>query len=129
MTILQKEKILAMRENGITYSAIALELGLSENTVKSFGRRNSTPQNQPLEKGCLNCGKPLVQLPKKKMKKFCSDKCRSKWWNTNSHVLNKKAVYRFVCEQCGVDFEIYGIAYRRYCSRACYGLSRRTRNE
>lgn len=32
---------------------------------------------------CLCCGKEVVQPGGRKEKKFCSDKCRNKWWNSN----------------------------------------------
>ena len=130
MTVSQKQKILAMRENGGKYSVIAAEFGLSENTVKSICRRNTLVASaNPDTDFCLQCGKPLVCIPKKKQKKFCSDKCRMAWWNVHPEAMSRKAVYKFVCVQCGADFESYGDADRKFCSRACYGLSRRTRNE
>lgn len=29
------------------------------------------------------CGKPIVQLSGRKMNRFCSDKCRIKWWSSH----------------------------------------------
>ena len=40
MTKDEKSRIAAMRRDGMGYTKIALELGLSENTVKSYCRRN-----------------------------------------------------------------------------------------
>jgi len=37
----QKEKIIKMRRDGLSYSKISTALGISENTVKSFCRRNN----------------------------------------------------------------------------------------
>jgi hypothetical protein len=34
--------------------------------------------------------------------------------------MDKKAVYHFVCEHCGQEFESYGKQARKYCSRGCY---------
>ena len=128
MTANQKQKILTMRENGEKYSAIAAELGISENTVKSFHRRHDLSAKPVVgDENCRECSKPLMQ--NKTNKKFCSDKCRMAWWKTHPEAVNRKAVYHFACVLCGTAFESYGNANRKYCSRACYGLSRRTHNE
>ena len=45
MTDAQKENIRYLRGEGLGYRAIAARLGISENTVKSFCRRNNlTPR-------------------------------------------------------------------------------------
>lgn len=41
MTELEKQKIIKLRNGGYGYIRIAQTLGMSENTVKSFCRRNS----------------------------------------------------------------------------------------
>jgi len=41
MKYLQKEQITQMRSEGFSYAKIAAALGISENTVKSFCRRNN----------------------------------------------------------------------------------------
>jgi len=45
MTVLQKEHITQMRTRGDSYSKIASALSISENTVKSFCRRNNLTGN------------------------------------------------------------------------------------
>ena len=40
MTIIQKRKVVYLREKGESYAAIASAIGASENTVKSYCRRN-----------------------------------------------------------------------------------------
>jgi len=129
MTANQKQKILTMRENGEKYSAIAAELGISENTVKSFHRRHDLSAKHAVgDENCRECAKPLML--NRANKKFCSDKCRMAWWKTHPEAVNRKAVYKFACVLCDTEFESYGNADRKYCSRACYGLAqRRTRNE
>ncbi|MDD4475332.1 MAG: hypothetical protein PHV95_05995 [Eubacteriales bacterium] len=56
-------------------------IGMSENTVKSYCRRNniSVSINQELfvdTDACANCGLPLQHMRGSKQKRFCSDKCR-----------------------------------------------------
>ncbi|MGS0745990.1 LuxR C-terminal-related transcriptional regulator [Syntrophomonas erecta subsp. sporosyntropha] len=45
MTKRQKEKIIKMCRDGFGYSRISTTLGISENTVKSFCRRNLSSIN------------------------------------------------------------------------------------
>ncbi len=121
MTNHEKEQIQALRLQGYGYLKIGQLLGLSNNTVRSFCRRNgldgSTPQNTVL---CKNCGKPTKVLPKRKPRVFCSDACRTAWWNSHLDCVKKKAVYTFVCAYCGKDFTAYGNQGRKYCSHGCY---------
>jgi len=127
MTQNQKNKIQRMRADGVSYSIIATFLGISENTVKSFCRRNGLgsavakhieiPEDPNY---CKQCGKLLVQIPKQKLKKFCSQECRLVWWNANRDKISKKALYEFKCKCCSVPFKSYGNKHRLYCSHRCY---------
>lgn len=120
MTDKQKIEIERMRRAGMGYKKIAVTLELSENTVKSYCRRlNDTPAKDNGEK-CLTCGKPLIQIPGYKKKKFCSDSCRMKWWNAHLDIVQRKAIYTFICPNCGKEFTVYGNANRKYCCHECY---------
>jgi len=126
MTNAQKERVIHLRASGYSCGKIAADVGVSENTVKSFCRRNSATSAQPVNPDmCANCGIPLVHIPEVKKKRFCSDNCRMAWWNAHPEAVNRKAVYYFVCPVCNRDFESYGNVHRKYCSRACFGLARR----
>jgi len=127
MTDIRKDKISRMRADGASYSIIAAFLGISENTVKSFCRRNglgstvAKPMEMPEDDNhCKNCDKHLVQVPKQKPKKFCSQECRLTWWNANRDKILKKAFYEFKCKCCGAPFRSYGNKHRLYCSHRCY---------
>ena len=48
MTESQKQQIISFRRQGIGYLKIAQELGISQNTVKSYCRRNNL--TKPIEK-------------------------------------------------------------------------------
>lgn len=132
MTDTQKDRIRQMKADGFGYIKIARELGLPENTVKSFCRReglNAAADTAGLpvdgEKGiCLCCGVQVKQNPGRKMKKFCSDKCRNKWWNSHQDRVKRRAHYEFVCACCKKPFTAYGNAGRKYCSHACYVADR-----
>ncbi len=131
MTEEEKTRITELRGNGVGYASISKMLGLSENTVKTFCRRNGlTGQRSSLtgEKGnahrekhiCLYCGKPVEQKPGRKEKKFCSDSCRNRWWNSHLDLVDRRATREVVCENCGKKFTVYGSTPRKYCCHDCY---------
>ncbi len=130
MTDRQKDRIREMKASGLGYIKIARELGLSENTVKSFCRRNglyrAAEENTAVppaegDKGvCPCCGAEVRQNPGRKAKKFCSDKCRNKWWNGHLDQVERRAHYEFMCTYCKKPFTAYGNAGRKYCSHECY---------
>ena len=126
MTVLQKERIITLRNKNESYAKIAVALGLSVNTVKSFCRRNNiknrNDSNDEIEENkelCKNCGKKLTQTSKIKAKIFCCDKCRFDWWNANRGKMNRKGVHRLTCAHCGEGFSSYD-KNRKYCGHACY---------
>lgn len=130
MTDSQKEEIIVLRKDGIGYMKIAQKLGISQNTVKSYCRRNglskpediamATPVKADAESFCLQCGVPVSQTQGRKQKRFCSDKCRMNWWNHHQEKINRKANYEFTCACCGKKFTAYGNSNRKYCSHECY---------
>ena len=129
MTPQQRERITQLRGYGKSYAMIAAVLGISENTVKTFCRRNNLGARSVLEQtndACGNCGAPLMHTPGAKKRRFCSDRCRMAWWQTHPEAVNRKAVYQFRCEYCNAVFQSYGNANRKYCSPACAGAARRT---
>ena len=122
MTKDQIAKIDEMRILGRGYVVIARETGIPENTVKSYCRRHPLIVKAPEEQSgaCAYCGKPVTQDPKRKKKRFCSDACRMKWWNTHQDQVMRRAIYTYTCPACGTVFSAYGNAHRKYCSHACY---------
>lgn len=120
MTGQQKEQIRTLRLQGISYVKISKSLGISDNTVRSFCRRNGLGENAKNTASCKQCGKLIKIIPKQKPKKFCSDNCRNAWWNGHQECVTRKAVYEYTCACCGKYFTAYGNAHRKYCSHACY---------
>ena len=106
-----------MRLQGKSAGAIAAALGLSVNTVKSYLRRHP---DMGCTHFCPQCGKPVMQAEGRKEKKFCSDKCRNKWWNAHLDKVDRRAIREVTCAGCGKTFSVYGQAARKYCSHACY---------
>lgn len=120
MTICEKEQIRSMRIQGIGYGTIARNLSLSENSVRTYCRRNGLGADCKNGVVCKNCGKLIKVIPKQKPRKFCSDACRVAWWNAHPECVNRKAVYEFTCACCGELFYAYGNRGRKYCCHACY---------
>lgn len=128
MNDLQKEQIRHLRIEGQSYLKIAQILGISQNTIKSFCRRNNLGgyRGEQTSKGsieqvfCKECGKPLINKESSKPRKFCCDRCRMLWWQNHPELLNKKAIYYFTCASCGTVFSSYGNQKRKYCSHPCY---------
>lgn len=110
MTNEQKLLILSLRAEGLGYRKVADKLGISENTVKSFCRRQKeAPQvDAPTGSVCKCCGAPIQQTPGRKEKKFCSDKCRREWWNSHLDQVDRRAIYEMTCPGCGKRFTVYG---------------------
>ena len=118
MTTEQVTKLEEMRIRGDGIACMATELGLSANTVKSYLRRHPLLRDET--ERCQCCGKPLVMTPHRRRKKFCSDVCRMKWWNSHPEAVRRQAVYSYMCLACGATFNAYGNGHRKYCSHACY---------
>ena len=140
MTNEQKTVVESLRSQGLGYKRIAAQTGISANTVKSYLRKNApvaveqeTPVISPesavvissdIQPVCRQCGKPVAQNPGRKEKKFCSDHCRNLWWNAHLSEVKRKAMYEYVCPNCGKPFYAYGNRKRKYCSHDCYVADR-----
>ena len=111
----EREKILQLKQQGYGNKQIADELNIPVNTVKSFLRRRLSEEGN----FCRTCGIPIEQTAHRKLKKFCSDKCRMTWWNAHKTELNKKSEIAVVCGYCGKEFMSYPSKKRKYCSRSC----------
>ncbi len=123
----EKNEIAKLQNQGLGYKKISDILSLSVNTVKSYCYRNTVKSRQE-SKCCKQCGIKISQQPTRKEKKFCSDNCRMKWWNAHFDKINHQVVNEIICPSCGKPFIFYGNRARKYCSRLCYGKSRRDKN-
>lgn len=130
MTNEQRERIKSLRHDGWGYKKIAIALDISADTIKSFCRKSNlggilaSPGRIPDDAHCRDCGKPLIQMPGMKKRKFCSTECRIRWWAGHPEAVKQKAVYSFTCPACQKNFSVYGNAARKYCSHECYVADR-----
>lgn len=122
MTEYQKERISQMRLAGDSYAAIAETLGLSRNTVKSYCQRNVAvePVPQKPDEQCELCGNAIMQTSGYRIRRFCSDACRMKWWNAHRNLIGGKTKVENTCSACGQSFTDYPNHKRKYCSHTCY---------
>lgn len=116
----QKQKIDAMRTQGLGYTKIAETLGLSENTVKSYCRRQKDVVINEKTARCAECG-ASIDTSKRENRRFCSDACRTKWWNKHPR---QEAPYMTQCAHCGKDIPLRRKGERKYCSHRCYIAAR-----
>lgn len=127
----EKKTIKELWMRGFGSTRISKVLGISVNTVKSYCRRHgysgdrqqvpkTETNNENAKARCKYCGISFFQKNGTKKKCFCSDKCRMAWWNSHQDLVKRKAVYIFVCKNCGKEFQAYGNKQRKYCSHQCY---------
>ncbi len=93
MTDQERSQIRSYQLDGLTPKQISELTGISQNTVKVHCHRYPVTKAEIADhKGlCRHCGKPLIQTPHKRAKRYCSDKCRMAWCKKNEAHLNKKA--------------------------------------
>ena len=121
MTTDEKNSVDRLHLQGIGYRKIAAELGISQNTVKSYLKRNTKPRSKKEVSGvCKQCGKSIEQRPHKRKKTFCSGSCRSRWWRENTNLSDRTAAVIKRCKGCSKEFVSYQCEKRSFCSRKCY---------
>ena len=122
MTKEQQQAIIRLKNGGLSLSQISTRLGISRSTVKSFCQRlQAATQTTTETKGtCEQCGLPLRFREGRAHPRFCSDKCRTAWWNTHPEQLSPSAMVEVRCVCCGTAFRSFPSRHRSYCSRQCY---------
>ncbi len=127
MTNYQEKELIRLHEEGKSSKEIAAMMGIKPATVRSFFSRkkhrmypDEDSSNRSL---CECCHKPMPEQRYKRQRRFCSDLCRSRWWNAHRDKLNNADSHYITCGTCGVSFFSYTPA--KYCSRACYFTARK----
>ena len=135
-----KEKLIKLRINERkSYGAIAEELGVSVNTVKSFCLRNDlgddrikgplpartyrTPKQvaERIQIGyCRVCGTAFEKGPRQRTKLYCSDLCAHRYRFSHPRTYVSRT-----CLVCGKEIkEIDHRKVRKYCGLDCYRTAR-----
>ena len=130
MTQAEKETILSLRQKQCSLLVISKTTGLPIGTIKSFLSRASRKIKEQAKVDlittetlgrCRQCGALLKQERRGRAKTFCSDRCRTAYWNEHRDLSQRPSAHLQKCEMCGRDFYTYR---GRYCSRACFGQAR-----
>ena len=126
MNKIQKETIRYLRGEGLGYKAIATRMGVTDNAVKSYCKRNGLNgvATKNADVICRQCGKLMEKPPGTERKKFCSAVCRSKWWSHHPYLYKMKEEGEKACEQCGKNFNSFYSKNRKYCCHPCYIIAR-----
>ncbi len=119
MTTNEKAEVIKLRKEGLGYLKISKLTGISRDTIKSFCQKTERLENKETAK-CEYCGNK-IDKSNRPAKRFCSDKCRSKWWNAHS---DKQMNFSAVCPVCGHEFFMHRRNEKKYCSRPCYIAAR-----
>ena len=119
--MLDRKKIVELKEQGKSYREIATLLNIPLGSVKGIC---SIVKHQSPITYCKFCGKPIKLTKHKREKKFCSDNCRQKWWTSHKNLIKKKTFRVNTCKFCGKTFIGYGNRERFYCCRDHYDRAR-----
>ncbi len=121
MDIIMKNKIKALRSEGYGYGKIAELLNISKSQVSSFCRRNNIDcMNCSNCIHCAYCGLPVSCLNHHKKKRFCSDSCKSKYYNELYKKEGKIHGENLTCKCCGKIFNSKWNKNQVFCSHQCY---------
>ena len=116
-----EQEIIKLRKSGYGYKKIASILNISNNSISSFCRRNNINTSSLACDGyCAYCGMPFSVDKNHKNKRFCSDRCRYKWWNENKEKVNEKKKQKAKCKYCSKEFMKFPTSPQKYCSFGCY---------
>lgn len=115
----QKDELVRLRNEGMTYAEIAESTGLSFGSVKMFFYR--TRRNDATLR-CEQCHQ-LIRNSNRPQQRFCSYSCRMKWWARHPDQHGYTERHCFCCVTCGKSF--YSLHTQSYCSRNCYYVSKR----
>ena len=111
-----KIKILYLRKDEKTCKEIAIELGLSVDSVTKFLQRH--PDYVDENRICPQCGSAFKKSKGHNPKKFCSNECRMKWWNSHRDLIKHKNELDLNCQHCGKVFSSFTPG-RKFCSIHC----------
>lgn len=131
MTEIEKATIRELRTRGLGMQAIADIMKMGRDNVRYFLRKEGlggARGGDVVGRFCLECGRPVKRVDGKRLKRFCTDRCRIRWWNRRRRSRRSSSMEELVCPVCGQMFWAYGSSHRRFCSCECYRQWRIGRN-
>ena len=111
-----KEKIIDLRRKGMGNKLIAKELNLNPSTVAKFVQKYG--DSYEYLRKCPQCGTLFKRTRGHNPKKFCSNECRMKWWNSHRDLIKHKNEQDVNCQHCGKVFRSFTPG-RKFCSIHC----------
>ena len=121
----QKELIIAYHNKGLSNNEIAEKVGVTNEYVRTVCSRKRRAKNRSPDDSvntCVYCGKPLDLSGNRRRRLFCDEGCRKKYYNQ----AEMRTPYICTCANCGLEFVSYGFPGKRYCSRECQSLARKS---
>lgn len=109
MTKEEKETILHLHSEGLSYRNISKIVGIPFTTISSFINKSTHI------KTCAYCGKEFDISKNKHFRKFCSKKCCDLYWVKYG---KKHKAETKICPTCGSTFSTY--RHNTFCSHECY---------
>ncbi len=82
-----KEQVIKLKKEGLSFKKISDQLSIPENEVRKICRKAG---RSLLIGECKNCKTEVKSIKGRKVRQFCSDRCRWDWWN-NKHKLERKS--------------------------------------
>lgn len=139
----QRERVREMRMAGEECKAIAGRMGIPEGQVIVYCIQLGLPvsgpcrtmglpaedeawlkyrRGEPEGRKCPVCGRVLEQPYRGRRRKFCSQRCKDKFWNDRQKGRQEELGREAVCENCGKKFIAVNEknGERRFCGRDCY---------
>lgn len=130
MTKAKAEKIIELRKSGLGYQAIAKEIGVSRDSVRSFCKNhNIEPEtiardDKRYQGCCPNCHKRLQKQKSGRPRKFCSKECQVAYWNTYGKGAERATEFTAKCKYCGREFSTYVNQNKKYCCHEHFVIDR-----
>ena len=124
--------IVSQRKAGYSYAEISRACNIPSNSIRTLciskdidplsDSRPSSPLDPlPL---CKHCGQPIVKIPGRKFRMFCSYECQKSYWSPRCNTPRLLSLEVLSCPICGNSFSAVPSHKRIYCSRKCYYISR-----
>lgn len=115
MTNQEKIRILELRDNGLSYKEISVELNIPQSTVSTFCIKNKNALGY-----CVLCNSAFIKNTRGRKRKYCRDECRRKWWKFHNEDSHPKINLESTCKCCGKKFISHRSRGASFCSRTCY---------